>query len=369
MKHFLTVLVSLALLIPSAVLMADPPGPPGPGSQRPGHRPPGPPGGGPGLQPTAEGTASLGAGRQTLSHTERLRNLRPFVPLGLGTYTPQRRSIDNLAAYSRPGYYAPYSYFGDARRPAQGRGGVLRADYPSGDGLRLGYVSGGGWYGRLSYGYQGDYSPRRSRNWRFLDTGGFVDNYYGTDYRQRLYYDRLDQESFPAVLADLSEGVFGALMVWPEQPGIVAHSAALEKFFAHLDLRIRARLRYAEGVSTERRLNMAREMVREALRPLVDSVTVEGGEYHVRFRMPDGRPSPWVMVPVVFGAIDGAGLGMGLGRTQDGYQYTNSFFEGFHGTGAFEPAGPFFYPDPERGASLEDQAPAYDTASLYWRER
>jgi hypothetical protein len=170
--------------------------------------------------------------------------------------------------------------------------------------VRYGFSAGlnsGGFSGYVSFGYPGRDSRRRGNDWRYVNLREF----YGTDYiygsyARRIFYDRLDSKHFPEALNELASGVFGALMVWPDQPMLVAHSYALEKLFIHMDKRLRARLVYADGVPYAGRLALAKELVREVLAPLVDSIAIEGRQYYVRFKIASGGRSPWVVVPVIF---------------------------------------------------------------------
>jgi hypothetical protein len=240
----------------------------GPGAGRPG-RPGGRPGG-----PSQDADLGPTINRPN-NFMERLRNHQPYIPRDLPVVYPADTTRDR---------YFPNPNIGDR--------GAQRYGF-------MGTGSGNNFYGGVSFGY-GNRLPIGSNNWRYINVNQIFDHSYGTDYRQKLVYSRLDTRTFPAVLDELAEGIFGALLVWPEQPGLAAHSAALEKFFTYLDRRITARLVYAEDVSPERRQAIAREIVRETLAPLVDSVTVIDGEYQVSFRLPGGRKSPWVEVPMIF---------------------------------------------------------------------
>jgi hypothetical protein len=143
----------------------------------------------------------------------------------------------------------------------------------------------------------------------------------------------------------------------------VKHSAALEKLFTFLDQRIRARLPYVGDAVDGQRMAMAREMVKETLSSLVDSVSVDEGQYLVRFRLSGGGRSPWVMVPAVYGPTGSdSAAAAGGGPRQD------SRGSGFRASGRFEPAGPFYYDGPENGASLKAAEADYDAASLYWKD-
>jgi hypothetical protein len=239
---------------------------------------------------------------------DRLRDQRPYIANEL--LWAYRNNTDRLP--NTP----PNNYNRDRRAQRAYHAGGFSASYNNGS-FNVGF----------SYGYRGNL-PERRRNWRYINVTHFYGG-NGTDYRPRLYYERLDARTFPAVLDELANGIFGALMVWPDKPGIVAHSAALEKFFYYMDRRITARLAYADGVSQNRRLAMAKEMVKETLAPLVDSVTVIEGEYQVRFRLSNGRKSPWVHVPMVF--FEGNVPWNGNGRNLE---------EGFRGVGPFTPYTP-----------------------------
>jgi hypothetical protein len=138
----------------------------------------------------------------------------------------------------------------------------------------------------------------------------------------------------------------------------------VEKLFGYLDQKIQTRLAFAKELSGNGQRGLAYEVVRSSLAPLVDSITVEGGQYLVRFRLSNGSRSPWVLVPVVY---DQALLASIASEQTNGNTNQNTF-EGFRGVGSFEQAGPFYYADPERGASLEAIKPDYDTASLYWKD-
>ncbi|MDR1546393.1 MAG: hypothetical protein LBU12_06730 [Deltaproteobacteria bacterium] len=92
-------------------------------------------------------------------------------------------------------------------------------------------------------------------------------------------------------------------MKWHDSPSIVGHSRALQRLFGFLDNRLAARLAYATDASSERRRQLAYELVRETLQPLVDSVAFDGQSYHVRFKLKYGGRSPWVLAPVVRHAV------------------------------------------------------------------
>ncbi|MDR2300897.1 MAG: hypothetical protein LBF38_02495 [Deltaproteobacteria bacterium] len=219
------------------------------------------------------------------------------------------------------------------------------------------------------YGYQGglDYS-----NLKYVNVTQMQGNDGGTDYRLRLYYDRLDSKNFSKVLDDLSTGVLGSLISWPQKPMLVAHSAALEKFFIYLDQKITVRLSDAPDISQSRKLAEAHRIVKESLAALVDSVSVNGGEYVVRFKMSNGRRSPWVAVPVVYGvvgpapnALTSAALNTLPDWSIGSYPSLNG---GFVSPGPFERAGPFYYDGPDSGASLEPAKLDYNPANLYWKD-
>jgi hypothetical protein len=205
---------------------------------------------------------------------DRLENHQPYLPKEL--------PVTNLTDHSRERYFP---------LPVPGEWGAERYGF-LGNNNR-------GFYAGIS-GNSGRRLPASSRNYRYMNVNQFFDNAYGTDYRQMLIYDRLDKRNFPVVFEELADGVFGALLIWPEQPGIVIHSAALEKLFIYLDRRLKARLAYANGVPEERRIALARELVKETLKPLVNGIMVENDLYKVSFRLPNGHTSPWVEVPLVF---------------------------------------------------------------------
>jgi hypothetical protein len=191
---------------------------------------------------------------------------------------------------------------------------------------------------------------------------GTVDN--RGDYRLRLYYDSLDQKNFPAVLDELATGILGAVAYWrSERPTLVAHSAALEKFFDFLDKKIVATLRGTDHLTDGQRISLAFKLVRDNLSPLVDSVSVNGGEYMVRFKTRTGSRSPWVLVPVVFGYADLPSSGkMASGQAA---MVANP---AFGGTGGFKTAGPFYYyRGADSEASLEPAKLGYDPENLYWK--
>ncbi|MDR1051425.1 MAG: hypothetical protein LBP95_10180 [Deltaproteobacteria bacterium] len=311
MKHLLCAVAVLALAFSAVPLAAQgggglsvsvsvggPAGPPGPRFGPPGLGARGGPYSGPSRPGVGLPSGRPGAGwtsrppqrpqrplpdpygnRSPLAHEtngfmERLINHQPYIPRDL----PVRYLTDNGRSRYFPG-------------AAPGEMGADRYGF-------LGY-NGRGFFQGVSPS-PGRRLPAGSRNWRYVNVNQFFENAYGTDYRRMLVYNRLDSRSFPAVLDQLADGIFGALLIWPEQPGLLAHSAALEKLFNFLDRRITARLAYAPDVSSSRRVELARELVREALAPLVDSVTVENDVYQVSFRLPNGRTSPWVEVPLFF---------------------------------------------------------------------
>jgi hypothetical protein len=144
-----------------------------------------------------------------------------------------------------------------------------------------------------------------AQNWRYVNVrqydallaGSFAPS---ADYQRKLFYDRADSRDFPKALDDLAKGVFGALVAWPENVGIVDHSYALERLFLHLDMKLQARLAYAETASYAQRMAYGQTLVRELLAKLVDGITIEGDQYLVRFKLNNGKRSPWVAMPVIF---------------------------------------------------------------------
>jgi hypothetical protein len=196
---------------------------------------------------------------------------------------------------------------------------------------------------------------RSASDWRYLDTRGFGDWYAsGPEYSRRIFYDRLDRRKFPQALNELSSGVFGALLAWPDQPLLVSHSYALEKLFIHLDRRLRARLAYATSVPYSRRLSLAKEIVREALTPLVDSISIDGQQYFVRFKLASGGRSPWVSVPVIF--LEGSYQQEGLASPPLGSAY-------------YIPSQPLVFHDP-RPANYDNNAyqkAFFSQASTAWK--
>jgi hypothetical protein len=214
-------------------------------------------------------------------------------------------------------------------------------------------------YGGPRYGYQTagwiDHA-----NVRFVNVSEMGGNEGGTDYRLRLYYDNLDTKNYPQVLDDLAAGILGSLMVWPDRPEIVAHSLALEKFFAFLDKKLKVRLGTAGDIPESRQMAEAHRIVKESLAPLVDSISVDSGEYKVRFKLSSGGRGPWVTVPVVYG------LGNDV-PSQRRYNQPN-YNEGFSSQGKFERAGPFYYDGPDSGASMEPAQLSYNPANLYWKD-
>jgi hypothetical protein len=222
--------------------------------------------------------------------------------------------------WNRPGYQG-----GRPGRPEPGRdrdrrrhrrwdgGGIVYQDYYQSYGL--GYWAGG--------------RAHHEGNWRYMDVRG-LDGLTGrtggsTDYRTKLYYDRLTSRDFRWALDDLALGVFGALVVWPDNPYIVAHSYALERLFKHLDMKLEAKMAYAGNASAAAKAAYGQALVREQLAKLVDGIVIEGPQYLVRFRLPNGKTSPWVVVPVVFpgeGAIGGLGE---PGRRQGAFYYEGAW--------------------------------------------
>ncbi|MDR2386740.1 MAG: hypothetical protein LBE80_04030, partial [Deltaproteobacteria bacterium] len=100
----------------------------------------------------------------------------------------------------------------------------------------------------------------------------------------------------------------------------------------------------------------------ESLAALVDSVSVNGGEYVVRFKMSNGGRSPWVAVPVVYGLVSLPPNSLNSASNEF------SLNSGFVSTGPFERAGPFYYQGPDSGASLEPAELDYNPANLYWKD-
>jgi hypothetical protein len=152
--------------------------------------------------------------------------------------------------------------------------------------------------------YQAGGRAHHARNWRYVNVREFdalrEDGYRSTDIKKALYYDRLESRDFPKALEDLSKGVFGALLSWPENPGLVSHSKALERLFLHLDMKLEVKLAYAEKASQAERMAYGQSLVRELLAKLVEQINIEGDQYLVRFKLNNGKRSPWVIMPVVF---------------------------------------------------------------------
>jgi hypothetical protein len=201
----------------------------------------------------------------------------------------------------RPGYGPP----GRPHPAAQERRRPRRAG-------RYGYYSyavyyyGGGYYPSY-YGpsYYAGGRMHHAQNWRYVNVRQYDDLLAGSftpsaDYQRKLFYDRAESRDFPKALDDLAKGVYGALVAWPENAGIVDHSYALERLFLHLDMKLQARLAYFETASYAQRMAYGQSLVRELLAKLVDGITIEGDQYLVRFKLNNGKRSPWVAMPVVF---------------------------------------------------------------------
>jgi hypothetical protein len=255
----------------------------------------------------------------------------------------------------------------DGRRDRDGRRGRNRGYHFHGNayvwgpnyGLSAYGTQAGLYYGPV-FGYMGgvDFD-----NLKYLNVTELAGGVGGTVYRQRMYYDRLDRKNFAPALDNLAAGVLGSVMVWSQRPLIVAHSAALEKLFIHLDRKIKVRLADRPELSESRQLAEAFRIVRDTIGPLVEGISVNDGEYVVRFKTSNGGRSPWVVVPVVYG------LGNVIPRSgQDGYGPNSGYFEGFSDQGVFEPAGPFYYQGPNSGASLEPAKLGYNPDNLYWKD-
>jgi hypothetical protein len=213
--------------------------------------------------------------------------------------------VESKPAY--PGQIGPGQWPGQGWSQF-GRGyGRFNRDYGYGYGYAYVYPATSG-LNQASY-YAGGRS-HHANNWRFVNIKGYDEwSSKGMDYRQKLYYDRLSSKDFQLALNDLAAGVFGAILIWPDEPGLVANSYALGRLFSHLEMRLTARLAYANDVSYPERMAYGQQLVYETLEKLVDGITIEPDRYLVRFRLSNGGRSPWVNVPVVFSNQDWATYG------------------------------------------------------------
>ena len=160
------------------------------------------------------------------------------------------------------------------------------------------------WPTSYTISYSAGGREHHERNWRYVNVRSYdslsVQRPRTVDYQVKLYYDRVKSRDFPKALSDLAKGVFGALKAWPDNPEMVSHSYALERLFKHLDMKLQAKLAYAEDVSYATRMSYGETLVQELLAKLVDSITIEGDQYLVRFKLINGNLSPWVLMPVIF---------------------------------------------------------------------
>ncbi|MDR2443508.1 MAG: hypothetical protein LBE31_08325 [Deltaproteobacteria bacterium] len=150
-------------------------------------------------------------------------------------------------------------------------------------------------------GYYAGGRSHHANNWRTVNLRDYSsDGSLGTGNLRVVFYDRLSSRDFSLALKDLSLGVFGALMSWPNKPSLVGDSYALNKLFTHLGTRIAFRLANTGDIPEANRQIYGQELVYETLAKVVDAITIDSERYLVRFRVNGGGRSPWVAVPVVF---------------------------------------------------------------------